>query len=554
MKSFLALFFILLFGGILRLYQLGVTPLALEWDEVALGYDAYSVLHTGKDQFGEFLPITFRSLDDWKPPLYVYAALPGIFLFGLTDFATRLPAALFGIIGIFLTYKLVQELFATHAQSRLLALISAFFLAISPWHLQFSRAAFETNLSVTVTLAAVLCFLKGMANKRLFLLSAFFFGLALFSYHSTRVVTPILLVSLLFFLRDRLPERKTIALFLGIYAIFVYFFLPLAKSPDAQIRFRVTNDLRIDEYTQLSAEKILTDGEQGNDVEFAGRIFHNRRIAIFTYENAKRILYNYLLHFSPEFLFVRGDAPLHHAPDFGLMYPADSLLLFSGIVVYLLYFRSRKSAILPIWLLIAPLPAAVTWQAPHSVRAEIILPTLQIFSAIGFVFLLTVVRRELGSRVFFLIHGALFLLIVWQTGAYLHQYYLHTNAEFSKNWMYGRKEAVAWTEKTKNSYEKVLVSLRLEMPHMFWLYYTQYSPKQYVREGGTVSGGFADERNHFDSYEFRNFDYHALPKDKRYLLVGLPKDFPPDAHILHTIYYKNGEPAILIGENRYDEL
>ena len=170
------LIIIVLFASILRLYQLGKTHIALEWDEVALGYDAYSILKTGRDQFGKFLPNNFRSLDDYKPPLYVYMAVPAVALFCLTEFAARFPSAIFGIIAVILTYYLVLELFSNfnYWQRHSLALIACLFLSISPWHLQFSRAAFETNLSVTVTLAAVLSFLAGIkGNSKAFLLSSF---------------------------------------------------------------------------------------------------------------------------------------------------------------------------------------------------------------------------------------------------------------------------------------------------------------------------------------------------------------------------------------------
>src|SRR3989338_1833480 len=168
MKRVLALLGVITFIAVfLRLFNLGKTPIALEWDEVALGYDAYSILQAGRDQFGHFLPINFRSLDDWKPPLYVYSSIPGIFLFGLNDFTVRLPSAVFGSLAVILVFFLVRELFRNHSEKNQLALLAALFLAISPWHLQFSRAAFETNLSVTVTIAAVLTFLVGIRKGNL---------------------------------------------------------------------------------------------------------------------------------------------------------------------------------------------------------------------------------------------------------------------------------------------------------------------------------------------------------------------------------------------------
>jgi len=541
------LFGIVALAAVLRLYQLGAIPLGLEWDEVALGYDAYSILHTGRDQFGTFLPNNFRSLDDWKPPLYVYSAVPAVAIFGLSEFATRLPAAVYGIVAVFLTYYLVRELFRLEYQR--VALLSSFFLAISPWHLQFSRAAFETNLSVTVTIAAVLTFIRGVrGNNLLFLLSSALFGLALFSYHSTRVVTPLILLSLLIIFRRQIPAKKWLLGFMTIYTVCWIFFFPIATNRDAQIRFIVTNDLKVSENTKRATDEIIKDIELGEDQGLVGKLFHNRRFAIFTYDNVKTVIRHYLSHFSPEFLFVKGDAPLHHAPGFGMAYFFDAIFIPAGLLYYLFVLRKRGNAVLLLWMLFAPIPASVTWQAPHSVRSEIILPTLSIFAALGLygiVKLLEIEWRVL-TKVAILI---LVPIITWGVGSYLHQYYIHTNLELSKNWMYGRKEAVSYTQEHKDEYDKVWVSLNVDMPLNFWLFYSQYSPEQYLVEGGTHSGGFADEENKFDKYEFRNFDYHNLPYDQRLLLVGTSKDFPPDAKRVKTIYYLNGEEGIIIAEN-----
>lgn len=552
MMRFLVIFAgIVLFAAILRLFYLGRIPLSLEWDEVALGYDAYSILQTGKDQFGKFLPITFRSLDDYKPPLYVYMAIPSVFIFGLTEFATRLPSAVFGIGAVFLTYFLVIELFDDIQGNfkYFLALMATFLLALSPWHLQFSRAAFETNLSVTVTLLAVYMFLRGVkGSKFLFILSAVFFGLSFFSYHSTRVVTPLLLISLLILFRNDLPAKKFIYIFLGIYAVFILAFIPIAISPEAQIRFRVTNDFNSAYYQDQSAKDIVQDGVIHQDAQLVGKILHNRRLEIYNYDNLMKVIRNYLLHFSPEFLFVKGDAPLHHAPGFGMMYFFEAPLLYFGILYYILRLRSKKSFILFMWMLVGPLPASVTWPAPHSVRSEIILPTLQIFSAIGLLASLVLVKKHVPKIApFFMI--SLVMVAFYGMLVYFHQYYIHTNIELSKNWLYGRKEAVEFTESIKDRYDRVLVSMKVDMPYIFWLFYTKHSPSTYLSKGGTVSGGFADERNKFDKYEFRNFDSSDVVKPGKTLFVTIPSNLPPGVNILKTIHYIDGTQALTIAEN-----
>lgn len=553
---FLALITLLAF--ILRFYQLGKVPISLEWDEVAIGYDAYSILHTGKDQFGQFLPNTFRSLDDYKPPIYEYAVIPSVAIFGLNEFGVRFPSAIFGTLTILMTFLLVKLIFEyvpkLQFKSTKIALVASYLLAISPWHLQFSRAAFEVNISVFITVAAITAFLYGIKNSKFFLLSAFLFGLDLFSYHSARVVTPILLISLFFIFNRQLPSRKTIIGFLVIYGVFFICFLPILFSQDAQIRFKATNIFNAGAryLDERDLEKEYLDKRTEDNIagfEQAGKIFHNQRLIYTDYNTLKKAFGKYLSHFDLEFLFVRGDAPLHHAPDFGLLYLWELPFLLYGLYYIIKYGLNRYALILPIWLLAAPIPVAVTREAPHAVRSELILPVFQILIAVGLITLHEKVRNESKWVILSIVILGVMLLAINES-YYFHQYYVHTNHELSKRWLYGRKEAVQFTEKEKYNYDKVLVSLNVDMPYIFWLFYSQYPPVKYLGEGGTVSGGFEDGRNHFDKYEFRNFNYNKLPRDQKLLLVSVPKDFPPEAEIIRTIYYLDGTEALKIAVNR----
>ena len=108
---------IVLVASFLRLWQLGHVPPSPDWDEAALGYNAYSIKETGKDEYGEPFPIILRSFDDYKPALYVYFVIPFISLFGLDIFAVRLVSALFGIATVIVVYFLIHEL--TRMQTRI---------------------------------------------------------------------------------------------------------------------------------------------------------------------------------------------------------------------------------------------------------------------------------------------------------------------------------------------------------------------------------------------------------------------------------------------------
>src|SRR3989344_5593497 len=112
MNSKKRLILIVFLGFVLRFLGLGSNPPGLYWDEVSLGYNAYSILKTGSDEHNRFLPIdTFKAFGDCKPPGYIYATVPSIALFGLNNFAVRLPSALAGTILVLVTYLLVKELF-----------------------------------------------------------------------------------------------------------------------------------------------------------------------------------------------------------------------------------------------------------------------------------------------------------------------------------------------------------------------------------------------------------------------------------------------------------
>src|SRR3989344_3216366 len=183
LKLFLACLFII--SLFLRIYKLADRPLGFTWDEAALGYNAYSILQTGRDEYNQILPLIFKSFGDYKPGLYIYFTVPSILLFHLTELATRLPSAIFGSLLVITMYLLTRRLF-----SSIPATAAAIVMAINPWHLYFSRGAWEANLYLFFTALATLLFLK-----RRYLISALFFGFTLLTYQGAKMFIPLLIFS-----------------------------------------------------------------------------------------------------------------------------------------------------------------------------------------------------------------------------------------------------------------------------------------------------------------------------------------------------------------------
>jgi 4-amino-4-deoxy-L-arabinose transferase-like glycosyltransferase len=152
MRYKITLFLIILLAAILRLYRLSEIP-AINADEAAIGYNALSLLTNGLDEHGNAWPVHFQSFNDWKPGLIFYLVIPVVKLFGLTAFAIRVIPALFGVGTVVVLYFLIVELFKDNLKKdcRKFALAASFMLAISPWHIHFSRGAWEANVATFFT-------------------------------------------------------------------------------------------------------------------------------------------------------------------------------------------------------------------------------------------------------------------------------------------------------------------------------------------------------------------------------------------------------------------
>ena len=175
---------ILLLAAALRIFQLGAVPPSPSLDEVSLGYNAYSLLKTGMDEFGTRFPVLLRAYDDFRPALYVYFVIPFTALLGLTAVAVRIPSVVFGILSVFMVYRLARVLFP---KLPVVPIAASFLLAVSPWHVYLSRLGHEVNLGFAVTVAALWSFMefvRAPARKNWLYAAGVLFGLSLWTYQS----------------------------------------------------------------------------------------------------------------------------------------------------------------------------------------------------------------------------------------------------------------------------------------------------------------------------------------------------------------------------------
>lgn len=509
MKSKIAFILIILLAFFLRFYQLGKTPPGINLDEAAIGYNAYSILRTGRDEYGQFLPLVFRSLDDYKPPLYIYLTVPTVAIFDLNEFAVRAPSALLGVAAVAVTYLLAGEIFKRNSSR--LPLLSAFLLAISPWHLQFTRTAYETGSTAFFTAGGLLFFLKGLRQKFYFIPAAVLFGLEIYLYQASKVFIPLFVITLLAITFNR--WKKTLgqpAIFVSAFLVFLVPVILASFSAQNQLRARGVSVFQDPKpHDRLIYDKRV-DWFRGDRI--SAELFHPTDLAYL-----EKIIDGYLSHFSPEFLFLNVIGPkVAHAPHVGLLYLWELPALLVG--VYLLVSSRRLAAVIIIgWIVLAPLPASVTWGLPSSIRTAIILPSLSFLTALG---LGAFFRRRPISL------PAIFTIVIFLT-YYLHMYYVHLPADNSATWYYGYRDIAEQSAILAPQFRKVIVSNSLDQPLNFWQFFLKYDPERYLTvDGGTISGGFDSQQNHFANFYFRSIDWGKMSKENNTLLIGSPEDFP----------------------------
>lgn len=533
LKTKFILILILVIAIALRFWQLGNVPISPDWDEASLAYNAYSILNTGRDEYGNFLPTTLKSFGDYKPALYAYLAVPSVLLFDVSTFAIRFPSAALGVVSVFLTYLLVKELF----RNEKIALLSAFVLAISPWHIQFSRTAFEANLGVFLNILTALLFVKGLKKPYLLWISAIASGLSVYAYQSEKIFAPLFMLILVLIFRKELREigRKYLLPFFIIGFIVVFpLLVSIFLNPESLNRARSTSFISENKFFSHTLERIVVDKENN---DYLGLVIDNRRVVYL-----RQSIGAYLSHFNPNWLFIEGDLPRHHAPNMGLLYHFELPFLLIGLY-YLVFGKfSRKTKLLIFsWFFVAPIPAAVTNDVPHAVRTLNFLPTYQIFVALGiysfYVWLKDFIKK---APIRYSVLGLGIVIASFNFIFFLNQYFSQQNFYFSKDWQYGYKETVQFVLSQEN-YEKIVISneVPLDQSYIFFLFYLKYPPQEFQDKKTTV------QNHNFDKYEFREIDWKNDQNLEKTLFVGRAEDIE-GGEILKTINYLNGETAIVI--------
>ena len=530
-------------------YPVGFTP-----DEASLGYDAYSILKTGKDQWGHSFPLILESFGDFKSPLYAYLTIPSVFLFGLTKFATRLPNALIGTAAVYVTYLLASELSVVVGKKKLainnqpLAIIASFLLAISPWHIMMSRGAFEANLTTFFLPLGIFLFLRSLQNSKLLPLSGLVFGLNLFSYHAAKLVTPLIVIILIVSFREKLSQIGKKMLF-NSGVIFAIFILLTAYSffLGAGLRAKDINIFKgsLEEAATIRNELIL----KGENPAVA-RLLHNKYQVAF-----KRFVYHWTEYYTFRFLFKDGPAEFTYGmlPGNGVLYWFELPLLLGFFIAFVRKKNKFPYLFLTFWLAIAPIPAALASGPGYAAnRAVVMLPAVQIALALGAFEVYDIFRERFHGRRLLRIGLATYILLSFILAfSFFEKYFYLSKDKAAKGMLYGNLEAAYWLKQNVNA-QDIIVSRKLSEPQIYVAFANKWDPRDYQK--ATLSWDYKKQGlgwvDQMHEYKLGNYTFGGIEWDKNgeknAYLVGRPDEFPETASPVVIFKYPSSEPAIFV--------
>lgn len=469
MKQKLIFILILLLGLALRFYALNDFPTGFQRDEAFLGFNAFSLLKTGREMTGDFLPLHLRSFL-FTPAGYSYLSAIPIFLFDLSKFSVRFPSAFFGFLTIPLVYLLAREMFEKEKlnKANVFGLFVAFILAISPWHINLSRTASVITPVVFLILLGIYFYFKSLKKtKILFLILSFVsFFLSLFFYVSPYSFLPLLAPGLFLFFPHK--NKKTFIV-LYLLLIIIPLFLTIS-SKNLSTRVNSISIIKNNETSLRIDESVREDGVAKINTNFV-RFFHNKPSVLSTI-----FFQNYFEHLSYSFFFTDNAFPdRFRIPRMGLMYLFELGLIVLG-VYYSLKNNSKSGFFLIFWALVSPVGSSLSFDdVPNMQRTLYMLPPLLLLEGIGLFYLINKFKVKK-------ILPVLLIVVFLNLSYYTHQYFFH--GAVYRPW-YRQEGYESLVNKLNNylpNYKKAVITNRESGPSAEVAFFTKFDPLSFQKD------------------------------------------------------------------------
>jgi 4-amino-4-deoxy-L-arabinose transferase-like glycosyltransferase len=432
--EFFILIVIVFFGLILYTYKLDQIPSGFYIDEALPGYNAYSLLETGKDEYGKAFPVALRFYGSYNPPLYTFSVIPSIYYLGLNIFAVRLPAAIFGALSILVIYYLIKSI--PIFKSSYIPLIAAFIFTISPWQVIYSRVGYEVGLAFLLFSLGILLSWLSLKKPLLLPLSIVFLSLSTYAAYAERFIVPLFILIFIVIFRETLISKKYRKYFiwsltLGFLTQIPHFYLLTTPA------FFPKSDLFSDNSSLL-----------------------------------REFLSKYFVYFSPRSLFFLPDPdPQRSIPELSTFYPWLVLPYLLG--AYNLFKEKRKNEAKFILLIaaIVPIPASLTKDPFSTHRALPVLLPLILIISLG-IDRIIYLRKFYFWAIPFIFFCFLSLILLWRS------YFVLLPQERATIWGYGM-EQLSNEIKSRPDKHFVIDQTRIKPAYISLAFFLKIPPTQF---------------------------------------------------------------------------
>lgn len=476
-KIFFIIFFLLV-AFILRFYKIDQVPPSLYYDELDYGYQARSLVETGRDYRGKLSPFYVHSFNDIRAPIPAYLTAVSTLLFSQKELAVRMPSVISGVAIVLLVYLLIGLWTGNFTTAFLTSLV----FATNPWQIQYSRFSHEVTPMLALYLLALWLFFKAIKfkNFKYLIVSVVLFSLDVYTYRTMSLFIPLTFFVLFLIYRRELffYGIKKLILLISISATFIlpflYFTTILAPDIPRINQLAITSDPQVPIWVIRNREvdsgniQNPTIGQAATATSF---FYHNK---IFSWLDS--FTNNYFQSFSMEFLLIKGDLNLRHSiPQMGQIFFIDLLALIFGLFSIGNRLNLKENQWLLLWLLIAPIPAALTSDgAKHASRLFIFSAPLLIIIGIGWAQILQTFKTFRFSKLIFSSALIIWLLLFI---FYLHNYFVHYPLLSSRSFGYGFKQAMLKINQEEAKYQHINMVATKDPPMIYYLFWSNTPPK-----------------------------------------------------------------------------
>lgn len=542
-----------------------------------VGYQAYSILKTGKDYHGELPGLVVHSFADYRAPLLIYITIPFVAIFGLTTLAVKLPIVLLGTLSVLLIYIVSKLIF----KDQKIALIAAALTVFVPWNIQYSRIAYEAMLMLTLFLGGLIFFIKGLNKPKFFIYAAILFSLDLFAYNTMKLFIPSMIGALILInyktFKKSFISNKSVIIAMVIFSVAfgaglfgTIFQKGGQRFNEISIFTDPTNASQVNYFRSNSQVAYVGVGDINLSPRLVDKIVYNKPFMILD-----RITQNYLKAFSVEFLFIKGDTNTRHSgSEVGALFRIEVLTVLFGFIFLILNFKKNPkiSILLLTWIALSPFASIITREGSnHATRLFMLFPALTITSALGVNYLFQLVPKKIK-----LITSCV-LIAAWLFGimSFLNFYFGAYTTESARAFQFGFNQSAQIAIDNKTKYDYVIIDDKTDSALMNYLFVSNYDPS--LLQEKLKSQTLKTEAFKFPTHQIDNILLmQPSPKDwvsafsanefnSNYLLIVSAKQINPESsekftdkftkyqRLLNTIYYKTGQPAFYVISSRKPE-